>query len=66
MFHALLSMTDLIADMVSDGWNIRIFLFCALLGTLAGSFTMSLPLAWLVTLVLFVIAINALPKILKG
>lgn len=39
---------------------------CAALGTLAGSFTMSLPLAWLVTLVLFVIAINALPKILKG
>lgn len=32
VFHALLSMTD----MVSDGWNIRIFLFCALLGGLAG------------------------------
>lgn len=36
VFHALLALTDLIADMVSDGWNIRIFLFCALLGGLVG------------------------------
>lgn len=35
-FAAILHLTDLLADMLSDGWNIRIFLFCALLGGLVG------------------------------
>lgn len=33
---ALMSATDLIAKSLNDGWNIRIFLFCALLGGLVG------------------------------
>ncbi len=33
---AILNLTDLLADVLSDGWNIRIFLFCALLGGLVG------------------------------
>lgn len=33
---ALLNLTDLFATQLSDGWNIRIFLFCALLGGLVG------------------------------
>lgn len=33
---ALLRFTDLLADVLTDGWNIRIFLFCALLGGLVG------------------------------
>jgi Na+/H+ antiporter NhaC len=33
---ALLSLTDMLADALSDGWNIRILLFCALLGGLVG------------------------------
>ncbi len=33
---ALMNLTDLLADSLSDGWNIRIFLFCALLGGLVG------------------------------
>ncbi|MSU07057.1 Na+/H+ antiporter NhaC family protein [Spirochaetales bacterium NM-380-WT-3C1] len=33
---AILNLTDLMADVLSDGWNIRIFLFCALLGGLVG------------------------------
>ena len=33
---ALLRFTDLMADVLTDGWNIRIFLFCALLGGLVG------------------------------
>lgn len=35
-FVAILNLTDLIASVLSDGWNIRIFLFCALLGGLVG------------------------------
>ncbi len=35
-FAAILNLTDLMADVLSDGWNIRIFLFCALLGGLVG------------------------------
>ena len=35
-FNALLNLTDLIAGVLNDGWNIRIFLFCALLGGLVG------------------------------
>ena len=35
-FVAILNLTDLMADVLSDGWNIRIFLFCALLGGLVG------------------------------
>lgn len=35
-FTAMLNLTDLLADMLNDGWNIRIFLFCALLGGLVG------------------------------
>ncbi|HAF85622.1 MAG TPA: sodium:proton antiporter [Sphaerochaeta sp.] len=33
---AILNLTDMIADSLNDGWNIRIFLFCALLGGLVG------------------------------
>ena len=33
---ALMNATDLFAASLSDGWNIRIFLFCALLGALVG------------------------------
>ncbi len=33
---AILSLTDNIASSLSDGWNIRIILFCALLGGLVG------------------------------
>lgn len=35
-FMAMLNITDIVADNLSDGWNIRIFLFCALLGGLVG------------------------------
>jgi Na+/H+ antiporter len=35
-FTAILSLTDLLAGVLTDGWNIRIFLFCALLGGLVG------------------------------
>ncbi len=35
-FTAILNLTDLIAGSLNDGWNIRIFLFCALLGGLVG------------------------------
>ena len=35
-FAALVYITDLMADKVADEWNIRIFLFCALLGGLVG------------------------------
>ncbi len=33
---AFIHLTDLLADRVADSWNIRIFLFCALLGGLVG------------------------------
>lgn len=33
---ALMNLTDLLAGSLADGWNIRIFLFCALLGGLVG------------------------------
>lgn len=33
---ALMNLTDSLAGQLSDGWNIRIFLFCALLGGLVG------------------------------
>lgn len=33
---ALINTTDLLASSLNDGWNIRIFLFCALLGGLVG------------------------------
>jgi len=33
---AILNLTDMLADSLNDGWNIRIFLFCALLGGLVG------------------------------
>ncbi|ULQ59205.1 Na+/H+ antiporter NhaC family protein [Brucepastera parasyntrophica] len=33
---ALMNTTDMLADSLNDGWNIRIFLFCALLGGLVG------------------------------
>ena len=36
---AVIRLTDLIADNLADGWNIRIFLFCALLGSLVGLLT---------------------------
>ena len=36
IFAAILSLTDMIAGSLNDGWNIRIFLFCALLGGLVG------------------------------
>lgn len=35
-FIALVSFTDVIADSLADEWNIRILLFCALLGGLVG------------------------------
>ncbi len=35
-FYALVKLTDLIASMLADGWNIRIVLFCGLLGALVG------------------------------
>ncbi|MDR0361566.1 MAG: Na+/H+ antiporter NhaC family protein [Planctomycetota bacterium] len=38
-FAALIHVTDLLADKVADGWNIRIFLFCGLLGGLVGMLT---------------------------
>jgi tetracycline resistance efflux pump len=33
---ALMNLTDALAGSLADGWNIRIFLFCALLGGLVG------------------------------
>lgn len=36
IFIAILSLTDMLASSLNDGWNIRIFLFCALLGGLVG------------------------------
>lgn len=36
---ALFRLTDLVAGNLADGWNIRIFLFCALLGGLVGLLT---------------------------
>ena len=33
---AVMSLTDRLADSLADGWNIRIFLFCGLLGALVG------------------------------
>ena len=33
---AILNLTDMLADSLNDGWNIRILLFCALLGGLVG------------------------------
>lgn len=36
---ALMNLTDLLANSLADGWNIRIFLFCALLGGLVGLLT---------------------------
>ncbi|EFW36767.1 Na+/H+ antiporter NhaC family protein [Treponema phagedenis] len=33
---ALINATDLLAESLNDGWNIRIFLFCAMLGGLVG------------------------------
>ena len=33
---ALMRLTDLLAGSLADGWNIRIFLFCGLLGALVG------------------------------
>lgn len=36
---AIFKVTDLIAGNLADGWNIRIFLFCALLGGLVGLLT---------------------------
>ena len=36
---ALMTLTDLVANSLADGWNIRIFLFCALLGGLVGLLT---------------------------
>lgn len=35
-YFALIGLTDLLADMLADGWNIRIILFCGLLGSLVG------------------------------
>jgi len=35
-FMALTSLTDLLASMLADGWNIRIILFCMMLGALVG------------------------------
>ena len=35
-FIALVNLSDLLAGSLNDGWNIRIFLFCALLGGLVG------------------------------
>lgn len=36
---ALMNISDLLAGSLADGWNIRIFLFCALLGGLVGMLT---------------------------
>lgn len=36
---ALMNLTDLVANSLADGWNIRIFMFCALLGGLVGMLT---------------------------
>lgn len=36
---ALFKLSDLVAGSLADGWNIRIFLFCALLGGLVGLLT---------------------------
>ena len=33
---ALMNLADSLASQLADGWNIRIFLFCALLGGLVG------------------------------
>lgn len=33
---AIVNLTDMIAGSLNDGWNIRIFLFCALLGGMVG------------------------------
>ena len=33
---AIINLTDLVAGSLNDAWNIRIFLFCALLGGLVG------------------------------
>lgn len=33
---AIINLTDMVAGSLNDGWNIRIFLFCALLGGLVG------------------------------
>ncbi len=38
-FIALMKLTDLLAGSLADGWNIRIFLFCGLLGGLVGMLT---------------------------
>ncbi len=38
-FAALVHLTDVVAGSLNDGWNIRIFLFCALLGGLVGLLT---------------------------
>ena len=38
-FIALTSLSDLLAGMVGDGWNIRILLFCALMGGFVGMFS---------------------------
>ena len=38
-FNALIKLTDLMADKVGDEWNVRIFLFCGLLGGLVGLLT---------------------------
>lgn len=35
-FTAIMNLTDLLATVLSDSWNIRIFLFCGLLGGLVG------------------------------
>lgn len=35
-FQAILNLTDLLAGVLADGWNIRIVLFCSLLGGLVG------------------------------
>ena len=35
-FAAIIHVTDLLADKVADGWNVRIFLFCGLLGGMVG------------------------------
>lgn len=35
-FTAMINLIDMIAGSLNDGWNIRIFLFCALLGGLVG------------------------------
>src|SRR5574344_2022621 len=34
--NAIMNLTDTFAGSLADGWNIRIFLFCALLGGLVG------------------------------